>query len=239
MKMSELNLKILAKKKIRFPDIDLDMFVSGGKKGILIDIDNTLYPYWPNHIKSLKEVLKELRKLYPKLFGSFSLDDMSSMYQKHRRIILDRLEPLGTCRSRYYLFLSCFESYGITYPHLLALKMDKLYWSSFISYMEIDKKAYSFLKKMKEMHIPIVAVTDMQADVQIKKMKKLKIERLITYLVTSDEVGEEKPCEKIFKACLNKLKLKAEEVIMIGDNESKDIEGARRLGIDGYKVEEI
>jgi len=40
----------------------------------------------------------------------------------------------------------------------------------------------------------------------------------------------------MFKTALKKLKLKPNEVIMIGDSESKDIKGAEALGIRPYKI---
>ena len=63
------------------------------------------------------------------------------------------------------------------------------------------------------------------------------MDKYIGYLVTSDEAGKEKPYKDIFKLALKKLGLKASEVIMLGDNEVKDLQGAEKLGIDTYRVD--
>jgi putative hydrolase of the HAD superfamily len=55
-------------------------------------------------------------------------------------------------------------------------------------------------------------------------------------MLSSEEAGIEKPSPVIFGKALSKLNLKAEEVIMIGDNEEKDILGAEAMGIKSYLI---
>jgi putative hydrolase of the HAD superfamily len=45
----------------------------------------------------------------------------------------------------------------------------------------------------------------------------------VDYLVSSEEAGAEKPDPKVFELSLEKLGLKKDEVVMIGDNYEKDI----------------
>ena len=227
---------LIKKSKVKFPNLDCNQIFKT-KKAVLIDLDDTLYPYWPAHIKGLEEVLKYLKKRYSSIFKSEDLVSFNSSYQKHRKIVIDRLYPNGMCRNRYILFLSWMESVNIKRAYLVALKLEKLYWNSFLSNIKPDSKATSFLKYCYLHSIPVVVITDMQADMQIKKLKKLKMDKYIDYLVTSDEAGKEKPYKDIFKLALKKLGLKASEVIMLGDNEVKDLQGAEKLGIDTYKVD--
>lgn len=50
-------------------------------------------------------------------------------------------------------------------------------------------------------------------------------------IVTSVDVGHEKPHEKIFRVALKKLGVKANEAIMVGNRIKTDVLGANRLGI--------
>ena len=77
----------------------------------------------------------------------------------------------------------------------------------------------------------IAIVSDMTTHIQLRKLKKLKITKYIDYLVTSEEAGSEKPHSIMFLLALNKLRLKPEEVIMVGDSLISDIEGANSVGI--------
>ncbi len=79
-------------------------------------------------------------------------------------------------------------------------------------------------------------MTDLFEEIQIKKLKKLKMEKLISFIVSNDEVGADKPHPEMFLRALSKLGLSAKDVIMVGDEPIKDVAGAERLGIKAYRV---
>ena len=89
---------------------------------------------------------------------------------------------------------------------------------------------------MQKKNIPICCVTDLTAEIQFKKLSYLNLENHIKYIVTSEEVGIEKPHRKMFEKALEKLRLKSSQVIMIGDSLEKDISGAENIGITSYLV---
>lgn len=228
--------QLIRKPKIYFPSIDTEVLFED-KKAVLIDIDDTLYPYWPSHIHALKQVLRYLRLKLPRLFKKMDIFEFEANYQKYRKVIIKRLFPNGMCRNRYLLFVLWMEELGVEQGYLLARRLEKIYWNSFIKSMKVDKKALGFFKECKKKGIKVVAITDMQADVQIRKIQKLRLTPYLSFLVTSDEAGIEKPDAKIFQMALDKLGLKGTQVVMIGDNQEKDLDGAAQLGIRGYKVD--
>ena len=79
-------------------------------------------------------------------------------------------------------------------------------------------------------------MTDLTSQIQFLKINKLKINKYVNYIVTSEESGCEKPNSNIFLKALNKIDLKPNEVCMIGDNYDKDIVGAQNLNIDSYWI---
>jgi HAD superfamily hydrolase (TIGR01662 family) len=62
-------------------------------------------------------------------------------------------------------------------------------------------------------------------------LKKIGIERDFDVIVTSVDVGYEKPHEKIFLTALRKLCVKPNEAVMVGNRISKDVLGANKLGM--------
>ena len=88
---------------------------------------------------------------------------------------------------------------------------------------------YELLKKYKN---NICLATDLTADIQYRKIKKLKLHNYCNSVVTSEEAGREKPHPYMFMLSLQKLGLKASEVCVIGDSFNKDIFGARNSQID-------
>ena len=109
--------------------------------------------------------------------------------------------------------------------------MKKLYWKTFMKNIVLFDNALYFLKQCKEKNVLVCAISDMQAYFQVRKLQVLGVDHLIDYLVTSEEVGSEKPAPVIFETALKKINLEASQVIMIGDDEKKDIQGAKSIGI--------
>lgn len=215
---------------ILFPDIALDMV-----NGVLIDIDNTLYVYEPCHRGALAACVS----LAGELGLGMNEASFRHAYKAARTEVTGRLEPQGACRSRFFAFQAMFEDKNISGSYVLARRFEDLYWSRFIDSMSPHPAAVAFLEKCAEQNIPVCAVSDMQAHFQVEKLAKLGMTDRIRFLVTSEEVGAEKPDKRMFEAGLKKLGLADKDVIMIGDNQAKDIDGANALGIKAYKVEVI
>lgn len=134
-------------------------------------------------------------------------------------------------------FLFLFEELSIKNSYSLALKYELIYWNEFIDNIKPNEEIFLFLKKCKQLGLSVCAISDMQPNVQIKKLEKLEATKLIDFLVTSEEVGYEKPEPIIFEKALKKLHLEKSEVIMIGDDQLKDIEGAKSFGIKAFKFQ--
>jgi len=66
---------------------------------------------------------------------------------------------------------------------------------------------------------------------QLKKIEILNISRFFPVVITSEEVGVEKPDPQIFHLALERLGVKANESIFIGDSLRGDIEGAAQIGM--------
>lgn len=210
---------------VRLTDIDLQ-----DVKYVFSDLDNTLYSYGPCHQYALEECFLKVSSFF-KDFDSFSLK-----YRASRDAITKRLSPQGACRSRLLAFISLFEEEKLSAPYSLALEMDELYWGTFITQMELSNDASQFIQTCREKKIKICLVTDMITNIQILKIKKLGIEQDVAFLVTSEEVGEEKPGRPIFEEAIRKTGASLQEVIFVGDDLKKDYLGAKNFGMKSYWV---
>lgn len=213
---------------IKFPNINLN-----NVKGVLLDLDNTLYSYDICHMAAIQECYSRYKN---NISPSLSFTDFHNIYRQKRDLVTKRLSPSGACRSRMFAFQAMFEEIKLEKGFEIAQQYDEVYWDTLISKISLEQDASIFLQQCKDLEIDICIVTDMIANIQIKKLQKLGIVSNIKYLVTSEEVGAEKPDPRMFQACLNKLNLSPQEVIMIGDSENKDIKGAEAMGIKSYKV---
>ena len=213
--------------EIFFPSIDLKSV-----KGVLIDLDDTLYSYKYYHPSALLSVYN-----FAKLNEHFSnFEDFHTIYRSFRDQVLNRLKPHGSCRSRLLAFQILAEKYKLPAPYRLSLDMDACYWNYFYKNISADKNAISFLNQCREYNCLIGIVTDMTTEVQIRKLEALGILGKIQFLTTSEEVGAEKPEKIIFETALQKFELKSHECIMVGDSPEKDILGAKNVGIPAFQV---
>ena len=208
----------------------------GETKGVLIDIDDTLYSYKKVH----KLAIKKCYQVLPlEMKASHSQDQFINLYTSYRNKFTTKMNYSGTCRSRLFAFQKLFENENFAYAYKYALFFEDLYWQELINSIKPFKNLDTFFKTCKKHKIKICGISDMQARFQIKKLEKLKLSKKIDFLVTSEEVGVEKPDLRIFSSALAKLNIKKDQVIMIGDNHEKDIMGARQYGINAYLLKDI
>ncbi len=200
-----------------------------GCRGILIDLDNTLYAYDPAHEAALK-------KTHPVSPLALSFEDFAFQYKQARDRVTERLTPQASCRSRLLAFQMLCEAWRVPCPYEKALELDRAYWHHFIEAMELDPEAGRFLDLCSRQGLPVCIVSDLTTEVQIRKIVRLGLQEKINYLVTSEETGKEKPDPVMFQTALSKMNLKAKECVMLGDNPDKDIKGAEALGIKAFLI---
>lgn len=207
-----------------FKDVNFE-----GVRGVLLDLDNTVYLYDPCHEHALNACLEKAVKEL-----SISAVEFKAVYNQMKHRVNHQLHGQASCHSRLLYFQYLFESLQGKTNFELPLIFYKLYWNTFFEIMKVLPEAKLFLEKCHTLKLPVAIVTDLTADVQFEKIQKLGIGEHIRFLVSSEEAGKEKPEPDMFHLALQKLNLTAPEVIMIGDSLRADKAGAEALGIKWY-----
>jgi putative hydrolase of the HAD superfamily len=88
----------------------------------------------------------------------------------------------------------------------------------------------SILKMLKGQNLTLGLLTNLDTDMK-PICHELGLEPYIDFIVTSGEVGADKPKPAIFLAALQKAKVKASEAIHVGDQYKLDAVGAMGVGI--------
>lgn len=201
-----------------------DWFAFTGAKGLLLDLDNTVYAYQPAHEAALKACESE----YMNHGFQTAFKDA---YLHARNTVHHRLDGQAGMHARLLYFQQLFEDVSGSTRFDLSLKFEELYWQTFMSHMHPDEKVIQLIDFCNNGGIPVCIVTDLTAQIQHRKILKLNLQNQIKFMVSSEESGIEKPAAAIFRLALGKLQMSAEEVAMLGDSQSKDIAGAESLGI--------
>lgn len=194
-------------------------------KGIIFDLDDTLYDYRILEKKAYIQVeefaLKQLG-IERKIFRDSLL--------KAKKEIKARLPYSASGHNRLLYFQRILEISDYCMLSV-AIDLEEVFWSYVLTHMELNKDAEELLDYCKGRKMKIGICTDLTVGIQLKKIKKLGLEKWMDCLVTSEEAGIEKPAMEIFHLCLEKMGLDSEEVIYIGDSYEKDIMGALRTGM--------
>lgn len=194
-------------------------------EGILLDLDNTVYDYKQAHEPAIAAALQWLAAELGQ-----GLEAIEAQYVACRSRVNKSLHGLASSHSRLLYFQGIVEAFG-RFPHLLAGAAEDLYWRTFFDNMQLRPGCLAFLQSA---GLPIAIVTDLTARVQFDKIAHLKIATYLQAIVTSEESGHEKPHPRIFELAAQKLDLPLTALCMIGDSFERDIEGARKLGLDCY-----
>lgn len=195
-------------------------------KGILLDIDDTLYDYNTAHENALNACFAFLKE---KCLLERHVFDRS--YQKARKEVHGALMGTASCHNRLLYFQRMCEGLKIDI-FKNALTCHELYWDIFLRHLKAREGVYEFLRSLEGKRICLLS--DLTADIQFRKIQKMKLDKYVDFLVTSEEAGHEKPHPRIFRLALDKLGLTCPDVCMIGDDYLKDIQGALKLGICAF-----
>jgi putative hydrolase of the HAD superfamily len=205
-------------------DIDLSEV-----KGVLIDFDNTLYEYDPCHEAGLFAVHKFFSKKV-----AISYPEFLSLYTVAQKEVKEFTKNQASSHSRLLYFQKMIEEKQATTNVEEIVTAEDIYWTSFIKEMKLKEIMKEFLALCRSKDIKICLITDLTASVQFRKMMATGVDKMVDFVVSSEESGVEKPHSLIFSLALKKMKLSKGDVVMIGDDIVKDIDGANTFGIKAY-----
>lgn len=198
-------------------------------KGLLLDLDNTFYEYAPCHEAGFNACFELLKS---KTFFN-DIEDFKEAYKNVQKRLKATTPNQAASHNRILYFQLLLEDLGMFSPKF-TIELYDTYWNNFLEKMKLFPDFLNFLKTSKDKGLKIIVVTDLTAHIQHRKLIKLGVIDSIDYLVTSEEAGAEKPSPIMFELALKKLQLAPSEVVFIGDNFTKDIEGAHTKGITPY-----
>ncbi len=190
---------------------------------LLIDSDNTLYPYRPAHEAALAATRNKATATL-----SIQPQQFDEGYAEARRQVHERLGATASSHSRLLYFQRMLELFGLNTQVLLALDLEQTYWRTFLSNARLFDQAKEFLDDLRIAGIPTAMVTDLTAQIQFRKIVYLGLDHYFDYVVTSEEAGRDKPDKAPFEMAVDKLKPGDGGIWMIGDDPHTDVSGARR-----------
>jgi putative hydrolase of the HAD superfamily len=187
-----------------------------GIKAVFFDLDDTLFPTRRSHARGLDAAWRTLRRLRPLTRAAFG-----RRYAAARGLVKRRLGRAPAARSRLLYFKEIDQR--------AALAMSRAYDAACGS---ADIAAARRVAARLAERYTLGIVTNQQCSLQLRKLARLDPSgRLFKFLVTSEEMGFEKPDPRIFAEACRRARCKPSQALMVGDNREHDVLGARRAGL--------
>ena len=206
-------------------------------KDLFFDLDHTIWDFELNS----KETLWDLHLKYElEAKGINNFDEFYSIYSVHNHRLWDRYtkgfikqEELRWKR----IYLSLLD-YKIA-DEALSKEMSVDYLDILPNKKNLFPYTIEILEYLKSKDYTMHLITNGFESVQFKKIKNSNLADYFTEVITSEASNSLKPNKEIFEYALKASNAKLETSIMIGDNESADIQGAINAGMDSIFVNHL
>ena len=206
-------------------------------KDLFFDLDHTLWDFETNSKETIQElyITHRLADL-----GIVDFDGFYSTYSAHNHRLWDRytkgfIKQEELRWKRVYLSLLDFKVAN----EPLAKAMSQTYLEILPNKTHLFPYTIEILEYLKQKEYKMHLITNGFESVQFKKIKNSGLADYFIEVITSEASNSLKPQKEIFEYALKNAKASVNESIMIGDNESADIQGGINIGMDTIFVNHI
>jgi putative hydrolase of the HAD superfamily len=196
-----------------------------------------------NIVFDLDDTLVGSSRAYDRAMDSLGIPKKGEKFQLARKRTKEQLPQLApAARNRFLYFKNYLEHESSLNPAelmKLANSYDQLVaedlWKQWSELNRLE-----LMQSLKALGFKLYVLTNESLRLQTLKLSGFSPEQnwLSGYL-TSEEVGFEKPSEKIYLKFFERFGLKASECVMIGDSFEKDIAASQKWGMQSVLTEEF
>lgn len=194
-------------------------------KAIFFDADNTIV----NHKECEKEALLYLFNKIGKEYKEEYQEIFRPLDRKLWDSVAHNLNTIPKSDIPEYRFKEFFKQINVEYNDYK--KANKFFQDGLANAVSLIENAYDIIKYLYNKDYKLYIVTNGLVKLQKPRITNSKISKYISDIIVSEEVNSSKPNPEIFIVLLNRINLKSNEVIMIGDSLEKDIKGAENANI--------
>jgi putative hydrolase of the HAD superfamily len=194
-------------------------------RGVLFDLDDTLF----DHRRSARAALTAVHTAFASEadFAEFERRHAHYLEEMHLEVLAGRATLEDARRER---FRRVFAALGVTLDPADVYRAAETYRLGYSSARRAIEGAVDLLADLRS-SVAIAIVTNNLLGEQQDKLRVCGLTQYVDTLVASEDVGTSKPDPEIFRIALERLGVRADEAVMVGDSWANDIEGARAAGI--------
>jgi len=197
-------------------------------RAVIFDHYGTLVDIWTNESKP--EIFRYL-SLYLQYFGAYvSQDKLRSSFAEEKQRYVKNTRELYPEVDLEVVFKKILKKHQLGNP-FLAESCCKLYRLFSLERIQLFPDTLDVLKEVRRTGHVMALVSDAQKAFALDEIRFLGLNEFFPYLVLSTYVGFKKPDPRLFAIASTLLKMPPSEMVYIGDNPDKDIEGAKKNGM--------
>ena len=201
-------------------------------KAVFFDWFNTLALYQPPREELHSQALREFGiEVSPKKILPSVLAADTYFFEENALSPVEKRDPEERAKVYAHYQNIILTQAGVKADQRLLVKIMKKVRQLFegVTLVLFDD-VLSTIKMLKERKLILGLLTNATKNM-ISIHRKLGLEPYLDFVVTSEEVGADKPNPPIFLAALDRAKVNASEAVHVGDQYKIDVVGARRVGI--------
>lgn len=194
-------------------------------EAVLFDIGNTLIDATALASEALRLSAELITTEYPQVT---SADFMSAYLSVDRRTEGPSVNHLFSDVS---IVRGVFDVLGVRSSPALEWRLLSSYRQHIRDRLKIDPSVVEVFACLRSRGLTIGVVTDGTTTEQLEQLDCLGVIDYVSAVVTSQEMGVEKPSLRLFEEALLRVGANAEATVMVGDDMLRDIWGASQAGM--------
>ncbi len=195
---------------------------------LLLDLDNTVYPYAPCHSAGLEAAQAAAAGLEAAWRdpGRFERD-----YSTAREAVKRQIGAQAAAHSRLLYFKVMVERRFGGSRLAASRRLQDAYWRGYFAAMRRDEGCAETLAEVRERGLATAWITSFTTRRQMLKLERLGLEEAADYLLTTEEAGFEKPDGRLVDLALERLGKTGRPAWVVGDSLSDDRGMAEARGL--------
>ncbi|MFC6787412.1 HAD family hydrolase [Halobaculum halobium] len=195
---------------------------------VLFDLDDTLYPYDPCNEAGKRAAYETYRDRG----GDLDAEAFEARRGRARRGTKREVGETASSHNRHIYYARLAADLPGAFDADLARALGDAYWDAYLDEMAAFDGALDTLAALRDAGVDVAIVTNLTTRVQLRKLARLGADEHLDALVTSEEVGREKPAAPVFTAALARLDRAPSEALVVGNSPVNDIEGGNALDME-------
>ena len=192
-------------------------------KGIIFDIDGTLFSYDTANAVALQDAFEYMT------FKFENIIDSADLVKNYKTVQRECKQGNNNAlkHNKFLYFKKLFDLLNL--PLTDVCDVVTIYNDSFCNNLIVYNGVFGFLKMLSENNIALCALSNNICSDQLARLANCDILSKFSKVFTSDELGEEKPNNGVFLHCINELGIHPSEICFVGDKFDHDIAPALNL----------